>query len=233
MIEKLFTTLTLALNEQFGIALAASFAWGVMSILLSPCHLSSIPLIVGYISKQGGTGAGRAFSLSLLFAIGILASIGLIGLATASLGRMLGDVGVWGNLVVALVFFAVGLYLLDVIRIDWGGMRLRPLEARPWIGALVLGLLFGVGLGPCTFAYMAPVLGVAFSVASTDMTNAIALIAAFGIGHCAVIVAAGTFARIVQRYLNWTEGSRGALSMRRVAGVLVILGGVYFIVTAY
>jgi cytochrome c-type biogenesis protein len=233
MLERIFTTLTLALNERFGIALAASFAWGVLSILLSPCHLSSIPLIIGYITKRGGTGAKRVLSLSLLFALGILASIALIGVITASLGRMLGDVGIWGNLVVAAVFLVVGLYLLDVIRLEWNSLRLRPVEGRPWLGALALGLIFGVGLGPCTFAYMAPVLGVAFSVASTDMLNAIALIAAFGIGHCSVIVAAGTFAHVVQRYLNWTGESRGALWLRRGAGVLVILGGVYFIVTAY
>jgi cytochrome c-type biogenesis protein len=232
MLEKIFTSLTLALDERFEIALAASLGWGVLSILLSPCHLSSIPLIIGYISKQGGTGARRAFLFSSLFALGILGSIGLIGVVTASLGRMLGDVGVWGNLMVAAVFVVVGLYLLDVIRLEWSLFRLRPLDTKPWIGALALGLLFGVGLGPCTFAYMAPVLGVAFTLATTNMAAAVALIAAFGAGHCAVIVAAGTFARIVQGYLNWTEGTRGALWLRRAAGVLVILGGVYFIATA-
>ncbi len=232
MLERIFTALTMAMYERFEVALAASFAWGVLSILLSPCHLSSIPLIVGYISKQTAGGAGRAFNLSSLFALGILASIGVIGVATAALGRMLGDVGAWGNILVAAVFLVVGLYLLEVIRIDWGGFRIRPLEGRPWIGALALGLLFGIGLGPCTFAYMAPVLGMAFSLGQTDLPGAVALISAFGVGHCAVIALAGTFAGVVQRYLDWTGESRGALWMRRGAGVLVILGGVYFIVTA-
>ncbi len=232
MLEGLFNTLTVAMTEQFGIALAASFAWGILSIVLSPCHLSSIPLIIGYISKQSGMNAKRSFALSLVFALGILATIALIGIVTASFGRMLGDVGIWGNLAVAAVFLVVGLYLLDVVKLSWNSIQLRPVEGRPWVGALALGLVFGLGLGPCTFAYLAPVLGVVFSIGSTNMMNAVALIAAFGIGHCAVIVAAGSLAHVVQRYLNWSGESQGATWMRRVAGVLVLFGGFYFVYTA-
>ncbi len=97
----------------------------------------------------------------------------------------------------------------------------------------MLGLLFGLGLGPCTFAYLAPVLGIVFSVAATSMPLAILLIAAFGLGHCSVIVAAGSLAHTVQKYLNWADQSRGAVWLGRVAGVFVMLGGVYFIYTAF
>jgi cytochrome c-type biogenesis protein len=233
VIEDLFTWLTLAMSETFGIALLASLGWGVMSILLSPCHLSSIPLVVGYIGSQGQEGAKRSYSIALVFGVGILITIALIGAITASAGRMMGDVGVWGNIVVAGVFFVVGLYLMDVIHLSWNGLVPQTSIARGWKGALLLGLIFGIGLGPCTFAYMAPVLGVVFSVASEDPLQALGLIAAFGIGHCAVIVGAGGAAGTVQKYLNWTDRSRGALWMKRGAGVLVILGGMYYIYTAF
>ncbi len=233
MLDKLLTWLTIAMSETFGIALLASFGWGVISILLSPCHLSSIPLVVGYISSQGREGVKRSYSLSLVFAIGILITIGSIGAVTASLGRMMGDVGVWGNIVVAGVFFVVGLYLMDVISFSWGGLVPRTSFARGWKGALLLGLIFGIGLGPCTFAYMAPVLGVAFSVSTTNMLQAISLVAAFGVGHCAVIAGAGGAAGTVQKYLHWTEQSKGATYLKRVAGALVILAGVYYLYTAF
>lgn len=233
MLDELFTWLTIAMSETFGIALLASLGWGVISILLSPCHLSSIPLVVGYISSQGQEGVKRSYSISLVFAIGILITIGSIGAITASLGRMMGDVGVWGNVFVAGVFFVVGLYLMDVVRFSWGGIVPRTSIARGWKGALLLGLVFGIGLGPCTFAYMAPVLGVAFSVSATSIFQAISLVAAFGVGHCAVIVGAGGAAGTVQKYLNWTEESKGATYLKRVTGVLVILAGVYFIYSAF
>jgi cytochrome c-type biogenesis protein len=233
MLDELFTWLTMAMSETFGIALVAALGWGITSIILSPCHLSSIPLVVGYISSQGKEGVKRSYSISLVFGIGILTTIGLIGAITASAGRMMGDVGVWGNVIVAAVFFVVGLYLMDVINLSWNGFMPQTSFARGWKGALLLGLIFGIGLGPCTFAYMAPVLGVAFSVATTNMFQALSLIGAFGVGHCAVIVAAGGAAGTVQKYLNWTEQSKGATWLKRGAGVLVMFGGAYYIYTAF
>ena len=233
MLDSLFTWLTTALNEQFGIALVAAMGWGVASILLSPCHLSSIPLVIGYISSQGQLGVKRSYSLSLVFALGILITIGLIGAITASAGRMMGDVGMWGNIIVAGVFFVVGLYLMDIINLSWGGIVPQTPFARGWRGALALGLIFGIGLGPCTFAYMAPVLGVVFSISSTDPMRAFSLIAAFGAGHCAVIAVAGGAAGTVQKYLNWTEQSRGATLLKRGAGAAVVLAGMYYLYTAF
>ncbi len=227
MLTNLFTWLTNAIQGQPYLAVLAAFLWGILSILLSPCHLSSIPLIIGFIDKQGRGSVKRAFWLSLLFAAGILVTIAAIGIITASLGRLLGDVGRVGNCLVAVVFFLVGLYLLDVIPAPWTGATGANMKQRGLAAAFLLGLIFGIGLGPCTFAYMAPMLGVAFQVAATQLLFAITLLAAFGLGHCSVIVLAGTLTEKVQQYLNWTEKTRGAIIVRRICGVLVILGGIY------
>jgi len=230
MIEQLFSDLTLALSGSFAIAMMASLGWGVLSILLSPCHLSSIPLVIGYISTQGQIKVKRSFNLALVFSIGILITIAAIGLITASMGRLMGDVGELGNWLVAVIFIVIGLYLMDIIRWDWNGINIGGKKRGGLWGAFVLGLIFGIGLGPCTFAFLAPVLGVVFQTAGESWIKAILLISAFGIGHCAVIVAAGTLTKLVQKYLNWTETSRTSLYIKRTAGFLVILGGIYFII---
>ena len=125
MFEGIFTVLYEAMTGAVWIALVASFAWGVLSILLSPCHLSSIPLIVGFISSQGKISIGRTFNISLVFAVGILLTIAAIGVITASLGRLMGDVGSIGNYLVAGIFFIVGLYLLDIFKLNWNSAGLR------------------------------------------------------------------------------------------------------------
>ena len=232
MIDHLFTWLTLAMSERFEIALLAAIGWGVLSITLSPCHLSSIPLVIGYLSSQGREGMKRPFSLSFVFATGILITIALIGVITASAGRMMGDVGMWGKLVVAVVFIVVGLSLMDVMNFSWGRILPSASLARGWKGALILGLFFGIGLGPCTFAFMAPVLGVTFKVASSNMPYAVLLLLVYGVGHCSVIVTAGTSTELVQRWLNWNEQSKGARILKIACGGLVLLGGVYMIYTA-
>ena len=229
MLDAIFTALYDAMTGSFWLAVAASFGWGVLSILLSPCHLSSIPLVVGFIASQGKISLGRTFSISVVFAVGILITIALIGVITASMGRLMGDVGSIGNYLVAGIFFIVGLYLLDVIKLQWNTFSIQPTAARGLLAALILGLLFGVALGPCTFAYMAPVLGVVFQTAQTDYFFSVLLLLSFGVGHCAVIVGAGTLAKKVQSYLNWSDQASTLKWMKRVCGVLVILGGVYLL----
>jgi cytochrome c-type biogenesis protein len=232
MIERIFTSLTQAVEGTAAIAIAASFLWGVLSILLSPCHLASIPLIVGFIDEQGRISTKRAFWISTLFAVGILITIGAIGAVTAAAGRMMGDVGKYGNYFVALVFFLVGLHLLDVIPMPVSGLGQVGMKRKGMLAAFILGLVFGIALGPCTFAYMAPMLGVTFKVAQTNLLYGASLLLVYGLGHCSVIVFAGTFTEVVQRYMNWNERSRGAIILRRVCGVLVIFGGLYLIYTA-
>jgi len=231
MFEGIFTALYEAMTGAIWLAVLASFGWGVLSILLSPCHLSSIPLVVGFISSQGKISIGRTFNISLIFSIGILITIALIGIITASLGRLMGDIGGVGNYLVAGIFFLVGLYLLDIIKIDWNYAGLRQTKTKGLLAALILGLLFGLALGPCTFAFMAPVLGVVFQTAQTDYLLSVIFLLAFGLGHCSIIVGAGTITGKVQKYLNWSEGSKTILWIKRVCGVLVILGGVYLIYT--
>lgn len=227
--QELFVTLTHAIEGTPAIALAAAFAWGILSILLSPCHLASIPLIVGFIDDQGHISTRRAFFMSTLFAVGILITIGLIGAITAVAGRMLGDMGSYANYLVAVVFFFAGLYLLDAIPISLSGLGQVNMKRKGMWAAFILGLVFGIALGPCTFAYMAPMLGVTFNLSATNIPYGVLLLLFYGIGHCTVLVAAGTSTGLVQGYLNWTKESKGALVVKWICGILVLMGGLYMV----
>ncbi len=225
---KIFTYLTNILYGAPVYALIGSFIWGVLSILLSPCHLTSIPLIVGFIDEQGRISTKRAFFISFLFSLGILITIALVGVITGLLGRMLGDIGKTLTYIIGIIFIIIGLHLLDIIPlpfIGWSGSQ--NIKKRGAIAAFVIGLLFGVALGPCTFAYMAPMLGVVFSVASKNFLYAFLLILAYAIGHCSIITIAGTSTEIVQQYLNWNAKSKGSIIIKKICGLLVILGGIY------
>jgi len=230
--QELFTSLSRAVESAPLIAVGAAFIWGILSILLSPCHLASIPLIVGFIDGQGRISTRRAFYIATLFAVGILITIAAIGAVTAAAGRMMGDVGRYGNYFVALIFFVVGLHLLGVIPMPWSGPGQVGMKRKGILAAFILGLVFGIALGPCTFAYMAPMLGVTFKLASTNLFYGVLLLLVYGIGHCSVIVLAGTCTELVQRYMNWDEKSKGSIVLKKICGVLVLLGGMYLIYTA-
>lgn len=230
--NELFTALTRTMEGAPLVALSTALVWGVLSILLSPCHLASIPLIVGFIDEQGRISTRRAFLISLLFAAGILVTTSAIGGLTAAAGRIMGDLGPCANYFIALIFFAVGLHLLGVIPMPGCGPGQVRMKKRGALAAFILGLIFGIALGPCTFAFMAPLLGVVFKAGAEQPVYAGSLLLLYGIGHCAVIVLAGTFTEVVQHYLNWNESSKGALILKKVCGLLVLLGGLYLIYTA-
>ncbi len=99
-------------------------------------------------------------------------------------------------------------------------------------GALVLGLAFGLALGPCTLAFLAPVLSASVAVAATTPLLAGGLTLAYGAGHCGVIVVAGSSVGWVQGILEWNQRSRGLTLLRKATGILLIIGGVYLIYRA-
>jgi cytochrome c-type biogenesis protein len=232
VLREILEVLTKSIEGGSLVALGAALVWGILSIVLSPCHLASIPLIIGFIDEQRDIPNRRAFGLSLLFAGGILLSIALVGAITAGLGRMLGDIGRWGNYAVSPVFLAMGLHLLEVIPMPWSGPGNVGTRRKGLLAALLLGSAFGLAVGPCTFAYMAPMLGVTFRLAAKNLAYGVLLLLAYGIGHCSVIVLAGTFTERVENFIHWNEKSHGAVILKKICGTLVLLGGLYLIYTA-
>jgi len=227
MVNDLFIWLNNLLAGNIWLILSGSFIWGLMSILLSPCHLSGIPLVVGFIIGSKGAGVKKAFGISLVFAGGILITVALIGIVTASTGRILGDIGAAADYIIPVVLFISGLFFLDVFSIKSIGVNSTNYNFKGYWKVFILGIVIGLGLGPCTFAFMAPVLGVVFKSAAFNMSTAILILSLFAIGHCTVIVAAGTLSKKVQIYLNWNENSKVISKIKNVLGAVIILSSIY------
>jgi cytochrome c-type biogenesis protein len=232
MINDLFTWLNSLLYGNILFVLAGSFIWGVMSILLSPCHLSTIPLVVGFIIGSKGASVKSAFSISLVFAVGILLTIALIGLLTVSAGRIIGDIGSGSDYIIPIVLLISGLFFLDVLRLRKIGFNTENYKTWSYGKIFILGIVIGTGLGPCTFAFMAPVLGVVFQSASENIFTSILVLLLFATGHCTVILAAGTLSKTVQIYLNWNENSKSISKIKKVLGSAAILSSLYLFGTA-
>lgn len=232
MLSELFQTLNEAMTSSPAAALAAAFIWGVCSILLSPCHLASIPLLVAYVNDQELNSPRHAAGLSTLFALGILITMALVGVITAVAGRMTGDTGAIGSYVMSAVFILIGLHLMDVISVPWFGTHKEKVHSKGGLGALLLGLLFGIASGPCTFAFLAPVLAVVFHTASANTAFGLLLLALYGLGHCAVLIIAGTSVERARHFADWNRKTRTARHVKAAIGILLILGGLYFLYKA-
>jgi cytochrome c-type biogenesis protein len=209
------------------VAYAGAFLWGLVSVLFSPCHLASIPLIVGYVAGQGKLVEGReAARYAIAFTSGLFITIALVGVACSLLGRMLGDVGPYWTIAVGLVLVYVALDMLGVASCRLSGGLMSKLKVRGVSGALIMGLGYGLLSGSCTFGFLAPLLAV-ITVQDQVLTG-VGLILAFALGHCLPIVVAGSSAALARRIMEQRLFSGGSQWVRRAAGVLVGLLGVYF-----
>jgi cytochrome c-type biogenesis protein len=76
-------------------------------------------------------------------------------------------------------------------------------------------------------------LGIVFNMTAKNLPYGLVLLSAFAIGHCAVIIAAGTSTRLVQQITKWDEQSKGITITRKICGILVLLGGIYLMYSTF
>ena len=230
MLDSIFLSVNHWMTGGIWIAAAGCFLWGVISVLFSPCHLASIPLIVGYVGGQEKmVQPGQAGIYSVLFTTGLFITIALIGIICALLGRMLGDVGSWWQVLVGMILIWVALGMLGVEKCAMPGGPLHKLKIKGKFGAFVLGLAYGVLSGSCTFGFIAPIL--AIITVQEKLAAGVILIILFGVGHCLPIVIAGSSTAAVKKLLENSAWNGAGIWFRKLAGITIALLGGYFILT--
>jgi len=214
------------------LAVGGAFAWGMVSVLLSPCHLASIPLIVGYVAGQERLVEGRqAMLYAGLFTSGLFTTIAALGVICAALGQMLGAVSPYWGIAVGLVLLWVALDMLGLARCSLHGGLLGRLRLRGPFGALILGLAYGVLSGSCTFGFIAPIL--AIITVQGQVAQGTLLILAFGLGHCLPIAVAGSCTAWIRRLVANARWQRGSTAFRRLAGVGIAALGLFFLLSPW
>jgi cytochrome c biogenesis protein CcdA len=211
------------------LALVAVFVGGILTAS-NPCVLAMIPLMMSFVAgrKEEKTGVLRAFLFSLVFIFGLAMTFTVLGMIAALAGRMYGDVsGAW-NWIVAVVCVAMGLHLMGVLTIpipSLGG-KLQP-KNRGLLGALVLGLLFGVVSAPCA----APILVVLLTYlagSGSSVTWGGTLLLVYAFGHSVLIMIAGTSMGAARQLIENKKATRVLEILRRGAGAAIVLVGAYF-----
>ena len=217
-------------NPWLGIL--AVFVGGLLTAS-NPCVLAMIPLMMGFVAGQDRENRGvlRALAFSFLFVLGISITFTALGLAAALAGSLYGDVSSIWNWVVFAVCLVMGLHLTGLVQIPIPVMvRFQP-KTRGALGALILGLLFGFVSAPCAGPILVVLLTyLAGSGASVPYGGLLLLV--YGLGHSVLILIAGTSVGAAQRLIDSRGLSRATDILRRIAGVVIILVGLYFLYRA-
>ncbi|MFH1293148.1 MAG: cytochrome c biogenesis protein CcdA [Pseudomonadota bacterium] len=232
MLETFFLTVNEWIASGTTVAALGCFVWGMISVVFSPCHLASIPLIVAYVGGQQQIMKPKeAGYYSAAFTSGLFITIALIGIICALLGRMLGDVGNYWQILVGLVLVWVALGMFGVEKCSMSGTLLYRLNLSGLFGAFALGLAYGVLSGSCTFGFIAPIL--AIITIQQKVATGVLFILLFAIGHCIPIVVAGSSTAAVKRVLENSRWQGAGNWFRKGAGAVIIMLAVYFIINPF
>ena len=143
----------------------------------TPCSLSSIPLVIGYV---GGTGTEpkKAFRLSLVFAAGSAITFTILGTLASLAGRLIGTSASWWYLILGILMVLMALQTWEIFNFIPSTYLLSKNTRRGYAGALIAGILGGIFSSPCAtpvlVALLAIVAGkgsVAFSLLLYFMRN--------------------------------------------------------------
>ena len=232
MLDQIFLTVNHWMTSASAIAFIGCFLWGMVSVLFSPCHLASIPLIVAYVAGQEtAVNPKRASLYAGAFTCGLFVTIALVGIICAWLGRMLGDLGLWWQVPVGVVLIWVSLGMLGVQACTMSGSMLYRLNLRGVPGAFGLGLAYGILSGSCTFGFIAPILAVV--TVQKELATGSLMMILFALGHCLPIVIAGSSTALVRKMTENHVWQDAGSWFRKSAGVVVGLMGLYFIVRPF
>jgi cytochrome c-type biogenesis protein len=232
MLETLYLTVNEWVAGASVIAALGCFLWGMISVLFSPCHIASIPLIVAYVGgQQKILNPRQAVWYAIFFTAGLFITIALVGTICALMGRMLGDLGSYWQVPVGLVLVWVALGMVGVERCSISGNVLQRLKIRGLWGALVMGLAYGVLSGSCTFGFFVPI----FAIITVQKKLLAGLLFAilFAVGHCLPIAVAGSASALVRKLLASGPWQEAGFWFRKGAGAFIGIMGIYFIVNPF
>jgi cytochrome c-type biogenesis protein len=228
MLDSLFLQVNVWMTSGTYIAALGCFTWGMISVLFSPCHLASIPLIVAYVGGQNQILKGRQAAVyAIFFSIGLFLTITMVGIICALLGRMLGDIGPYWTIAVGAILIWVATDMLGIAKCSMPGSLMGKLQVKGALGAFLLGLAYGVLSGSCTFGFIAPIL--AIITVQEKIITGVLLIILFGIGHCLPIAIAGSSTATMKKVMANSSFNAGTTWFRKSAGLIIGCLGIYFI----
>jgi cytochrome c-type biogenesis protein len=203
-------------------------AWlGGLLTALNPCVLATVPLIIGFVGGQKKASLARSFLLSLVFVTGFCIELALLFTAMAGVAPYLK--GVWLNYIVAAICIVMGLFFLEVIHLPAVVSQDKLPKATGFVGALLFGFLYGLISLPCTgpalllILSLIPLKGAAFGAG---------LLIFYGLGNCTLLLIAGTSIGAAKGIIESKNAQRAADILKKVAAVLLIAMGVWFVYKA-
>lgn len=196
MINTWLEALSTLITQNVWIAPLLALLAGVLTSV-TPCALSSVPLVIGYVGGTGGRDTKKAFRLSATFAAGMAITFTAMGTIASLAGNLMGTSSKWWYIALGILMVLMALQTWEVYNFIPSTFLTSKSTKKGYAGALVAGILGGVFSSPCATPVLVVLLGIV--ARSGNVFWGILLLLLYSVGHSVLVLIAGTSIGFVQK----------------------------------
>jgi len=201
-----------------------AFVAGVLTSF-TPCSLSSIPLVIGYVGGTGQRNTKKAFWLSVTFALGAAVTFTTLGVSVSIAGRFIGTSASWWYLILGILMLLMALQTWGIYEIIPSSYLISKNTKKGYLGAFIAGILGGIFSSPCSTPILIALLAIV--AGKGNIFWGILLLLLYSVGHGILAILAGTSIGFVQKLSSSDRYGKASTILKIVMGTLILLIGFY------
>lgn len=230
MIDTWLNQIALMLGENMWLAPVLALVAGILTSV-TPCSLSSVPLIVGYVGGTGERNTRKAFLYSATFAAGTAITFVTLGIVATSMGRLMGTSSPIWYAVLGVLMVLMALQTWEIFNFIPSVNLISPNKRRGFFGAFLAGILGGIFSSPCSTPVLIALLAIV--AGEGNLLWGILLMLLYSVGHSALVIVAGTSIGFVQKINASGNYKTVAAVSKIIMGTLILLIGFYMFWLAF
>ncbi len=222
--NEMLETLSVLIKESIWLAPLLALVAGVLTSL-TPCSLSTIPLVIGVVGGTGQKDIRKAFRLSLIFALGTALTFTSLGTMASLAGEVIGTSAKWWYIALGILMVLMALQTWEIFNFIPSTYLISKSTKKGYIGAFIAGVLGGIFSSPCSTPVLIALLAIVAGKGSI-LWGALLLLL-YSIGHAVLAVVAGTSMGFVKKLSGSNKYGKFSMIIKIAMGFAILLIAFY------
>ena len=223
---EILQSIALLIENNVWLAPFLAFAAGALTSL-TPCSISSVPLVIGYVGGTAGGDTRKAFRLSFVFVLGSALTFTVLGTVASTAGMLFRGAASWWYVILGSLMVLMALQTWGIFEIIPSSYLLSKNRKKGYFGAFIAGIMGGIFSSPCSTPVLVALLAIVAGKGSIVWGTSLLIL--YSIGHGLLVLAVGTSFSFAQKLSEDINNSRTSLIIKFVLGTLVLLAGFYML----
>lgn len=224
VINQWLESISTAISINMWIAPFLALFAGILTSF-TPCALTSVPLVIGYVGGRGERDTKKAFWLSVVFSLGMAFTFTILGTVASLFGRLMQGTGSWWYILLGVLMILMALQTWEIYNFIPSSYAISKSKKRGFGGAFSAGVLGGLFSSPCA----TPILVVLLAIVAKEgsLLWGILLLLLYSLGHSVLVLIAGTSVGFVHKLSSSEKYGMASKFLKFLMGLMIMLIAFY------